>query len=441
MSAGSLLQTIFINTKNSTVMQHKTLYITTIILFLFCLPPLVLASDTANGGAVGYEGMVTDEVGHPMPYVSIYLRNSPQIGTISNDSGAFYLAIDKAKHMTDVLVFSFIGYATHEVEVATLDTLAPIDIMLVEQPVMLEGAEVRARISKKQSKKMKRDALERFVAQLEADFPPRTTEYRVVSSYQGAQEDLQLIRNEILGTITEYPYVRENGSDSVVVNVESEKVYTSDQIEMGYEMFNDMAEEKQEKNARKKKRKNKNQVQVKYKVRGLDEQMVKMHQFLWGGYTANIIDMLNVNKLSLWDYNVIGNSSVLTYTYKRNYLGIAKGTLQIHFYVDPNTYQVEKIAQSLDGELHIPFGYKLKQDELDFINVLQMGRDTLESYRAKHVYVDVQRNVFFRRVDGNVVVREKNLSVEGSVMDRRDKTLNYNAQAKVIVSGRPKITR
>lgn len=405
-----------------------------ILSFLLLLLPVFAAAETIRG-------FVSDEAGQPMPYVSIYVRDNPHVGTISNDSGVYVLNVDIRENMADVLVFSFIGYATEERALADLDTTSMLDVVLVEQPVMLEGAEVRARISKKQSKKIKREALDKFIEQLAVDFPLRTTEYSVVSSYQGAQGDVQLIRNEIIGTITEYPAVRDNGTDSVRVMVLEEKVYTTDQLEMGYEKFNDMVETQQQKNAKKNKRKKRKQddVNVTYKVRELDEQMVKMHQFLWGGYTGNIVDLLDTKKMNLWDYNVIGNNSVLTFTYKRNYLGIAKGVLQIHFYIDPVSYRIEKIAQSVDGELHLPFGYKLKEKELDFINTLQMGRDTLDSYRAKHVYIDVRRNVFFRRVDGNVVVREKNLDVRADIMDRKDRTLTYGAQAKVVVSGKPKV--
>lgn len=403
-----------------------------VLSFIMLLPFIFLNAEKVRG-------LVSDEVGNPMGYVSVYLRNNPTIGTITTDTGAFVLDVDLKANLSDELIFSFIGYATYEVPVADLDTSILMDIILEEQPVLLEGAEVRARISKKQSKKIKREALEKFVEQLAKDFPPRTTEYAVVSSYRGAQSDIDLIRNEIIGRIIEYPIERENGKDSIAVVADRETEYTSDQLELGYEKFNDMLEERQQKNAKKKKRKNKAQP-MQYKAIELDEQMLKMHRFLWGGYTGNILNMLNVDKLNMWDFNVIGNNSVLTYTYKRNYLGIVKGMLQIHFYIDPVTYQVEKIAQSLDGEMHIPFGYKLKKDELDFINTLQMGRDTLDSYRAKHVYVDVQRNVFFRRVEGNVVVREKNLDVQASIMDRKERTLKYDAQAKVVVSGRPKVT-
>lgn len=407
-----------------------------ILLVLVVVVPLVSAAET-------YRGIVTDESGLPMSYVSVYLRNNPGVGTITDGSGQFVLTADLNENMTDELVFSFIGYATETRQLAALDTAGLCEVLLVEQPVLLDGAEVSARISKKKSKKLKRDALDRFVAQLESDFPPRTTEYRVVSSYQGAQDEVQLLRNEIIGTVIEYPMERANGKDSIVVYAESEKVFASEQLEQGYELFNDMVEDRRQKqNKGKKNRKNnKNAVTVTYKPLELDEQMVKMHRFLWGGYTGNIIDLLNTQKMALWDYNVIGDNPVLTYTYRRNYLGIAKGELQIHFYIDPVTWHVEKIAQSLDGELHIPFGYKLKEEELDFVNTLQMGRDTLDSYRVKHVYVDVRRNVFFRRIDnGHVVVKEKNLDVKASMQDRKEQMLNYSAKAKVVVSGKPKVT-
>ena len=415
--------------------QFQTKYV---VLLIAVLP--LFAINLFAASEVPFRGNVVDEQGEPMSYVSIYLRGNPKVGTISNDSGQFVLPFDFKSNIGDEVVFSFIGYATYEKSVATIDTLRPLEVMLEEQPVMLDGAEVKARISKKQSKKLKKEALERFVAQLSTDFPLRTTEYNVVSSYKGGQDNVQLIHNEMIGTITELPFVRDNGMDSLVIHVDQERVASTDQLEMGYEMFNDMVEEHNDKVVKKKQKKKNKSAAMTFKVRELDDQMERMHRYLWGGYTANVIKLLDVDKTSAWDYNVIGGNNVLTYTYKRNYLGIAKGTMQMHFYVDPKTFQVEKIAQSVVGELHIPFGYKLSPEQLDFINVLQMGRDTLETYKVKHAYLDVQRNVFFRRVDGQVVVREKNLNVDGSLIDRKNKTLRYNAQAKAIVSGRPKVT-
>ena len=74
------------------------------------------------------------------------------------------------------------------------------------------------------------------------------------------------------------------------------------------------------------------------------------------------------------------------------------------------------------------------------IPIYTYGHDPLDRYRVRHAYIEVFRNVFFRRTDGNVVVREKNLEVQGDLVDNKKKKLSYNAEAKVIVSGKPIIS-
>jgi hypothetical protein len=302
---------------------------------------------------------------------------------------------------------------------------------------MLEGAIVKAKISKKESQKLKREALEKFVEQMREDFPRRTAEYPVFSMYNGSQDSRQLIHHEVVGVISEYPIDNRYGGDSVALVVKSVKEFTTEEAKVAYDMFNEITDDRLNNKKNKKKK-----VKLYYTKRDLDDQALRMHRFLWGGPTGSLIDMLNIKKPAKWDYTMIGDDAVLTYTEKENYMGIVKGELQLHFYVDPITFQIKKIAQSLSGELHIPFGYKLKEDELEFINALQFGHDTLDRYRVRHAYVDVLRNVFFRRTtEGNVVVREKNLEVKGDIIDTKKKKLTYSAEAKSIVSGTPKIIK
>jgi hypothetical protein len=40
-----------------------------------------------------------------------------------------------------------------------------------------------------------------------------------------------------------------------------------------------------------------------------------------------------------------------------------------------------------------------------------------------------------------VIIREKNLEVNGTLIDKKKKKLTYRAEAKAIVSGVPKITK
>ncbi len=294
---------------------------------------------------------------------------------------------------------------------------------------------MKAKISRKESRKLKKDALEKFVAQIAIDFPERTAIYPIFSMYNGSQDNRQLMHHEVIGSITEHPIQAKKGGDSISLSVNSVKEYVTDEARVGYELFNEITDDRL--NGKKNSKKYKNI----YTKRTLDAQALRMHRFLWGGPTGSIVDMLDVDKTGKWDYTMIGDDAVLTYTEKENYMGIVKGELQLHFYIDPVTFQINKIAQSLYGELHIPFGYKLKDDELEFINALQFGTDTIDRYRVRHAYIEVLRNVFFRRIDGNVVVREKNLEVRGDLIDNKKKKLSYSAEAKVIVSGAPNITK
>lgn len=404
---------------------------------------LFLSVFAADSFADRYIGTVVDETGQPVPFASVYVKNNPYTGTATGYDGEYSVEISGEDDLSDNLVFSFIGYGTVETPIASMYPDSLYQIVLVEQPIMLDAAEVYARISKKESKKIKRNVLDKFLQRLEADFPPRTTEYSVISSYQGAQDDVQLIHHEIIGTITEYPFERGKGGDSIAVYAESIKEFTAGQLEEGYDKFNDLAAEQHNKNARKhnRRKKNKTTPMPTYTKRDLDEQAMKMHQFLWGGYTGNVTEFINTEKLSMWDYTVMGNRNVLIYTDRRNWLGIVKINLQIYFYIDPVTYSIETIAQSLEGELHIPFGYKLSEEELDLINTIQVGVDTLDRYRARHAYADVKRNVFFHVVNGNRVVREKNLDVQTSILDNKKHALNYSAKAKVLINGKPVVTK
>lgn len=401
----------------------------TILLLLFTF---FLSAQTAVGFVVG-------EDGEPIPYASVYVKKDPVGGTMTDLDGRYELQLDTLIKNSDEVVFSFIGYRTEIFTVSAITSDSVFYITLVEQPIMLEGAVVKAKISKKESRKLKKEALEKFVAQMREDFLKRTVEYPIFSMYNGSQDSRQLIHHEMVGAISEYPISNKKGRDSIAFEVKSIKEYTTDEAKVAYDKFNEITDERL--NSKKNKKNKKKKVKLSYTKRNLDEQSLRMHRFLWGGPTSSFIDLLDVNKLTKWDYTMIGDDAVLTYTEKENYMGIVKGELQLHFYVDPITFQINKIAQSLSGELHIPFGYKLKDDELEFINALQFGHDTLDRYRVRHAYVDVLRNVFFHRVDGNVVVREKNLEVKGDIIDTKKKKLSYSAEAKAIVYGSPKITK
>ena len=389
-----------------------------VITLLSCLFPIFLlaSQDTISG-------YVVDTVGNPISYVSVYLKSHPASGVASDGNGKFSLIIDRNKFLADDVIFSFIGMKTLEIPVSKLLSAEYWKIVMKEQPILLDNVIVSRKISKKETKKLKISALKNFEKQLLKDFPNRNTSYPVVSIYFGGQDNRQLAKHEIIGFVDEY---FKDYSDSINVRVSKIKENFSLEIDSAYSLLDQIATEKSKKSKK-----------MKYNSRTIDERALKMHKFLWGGYTGNILDLINTDKLNRWSYVLVGDDGVLSYTDKTNYLGIVKMELNIDFYVNPSNFQIRKIAQSMVGEAHIPFGYKLSKEELQLINTLQIGVDTLDKYKVRHLYGDVKRNVIFQNVDGKMFIKEKNLKVKGTIVDNKKRKLNYNADAKVNVVGTP----
>ena len=391
-----------------------------VITLLSCLFSIFLlaSQDTISG-------YVVDTVGNPISYVSVYLKSHPASGVASDGNGKFSLIIDRNKFLVDDVIFSFIGMKTLEIPVSKLLSAEYWKIVMKEQPILLDNVIVSRKISKKETKKLKISALKNFEKQLLKDFPNRNTSYPVVSIYFGGQDNRQLAKHEIIGFVDEY---FKDDLDSINVRVSKVKENFSLEVDSAYSLFDQIAYEKSKKSKK-----------MKYNSRTIDERALKMHKFLWGGYTGNILDLINTDKLNRWSYVLVGDDGVLSYTDKTNYLGIVKMELNIDFYVNPSNFQIRKIAQSMVGEAHIPFGYKLSKEELQLINTLQIGVDTLDKYKVRHLYGDVKRNVIFQNVDGKMFIKEKNLKVKGTIIDNKKRKLNYNADAKVNVVGTPKI--
>ncbi len=116
-----------------------------VILTLFC-SNFLMAQDTLK-----LAGSVYDSVTHqPVQYVNIGIARQG-IGTVSNDSGAFVLLIP-AEKSGESLTFSYIGYQTKKIKIATHLANKSIDVFLSPKVVQLKQVEV---LSKKLKVKTK----------------------------------------------------------------------------------------------------------------------------------------------------------------------------------------------------------------------------------------------------------------------------------------------
>ncbi|MEN8117861.1 MAG: SusC/RagA family TonB-linked outer membrane protein [Bacteroidota bacterium] len=127
-------------------------------------------------------GQVTDgSTGEPLPGVTVFLEGTT-IGTITSIDGDYTI---KASSENDVIVFSFVGYATQKV---TIGTQSEINISLQEDVAELDEIVVTAFGIKREKK-----ALGYAVQDVNGEEVSRTNPGNVVSALQGKVAGAQIV--------------------------------------------------------------------------------------------------------------------------------------------------------------------------------------------------------------------------------------------------------
>ncbi len=134
----------------------------------------VLLSFNAMAQTITVSGTVSDaSTREPIPGASVYVKGSPTTGTVTNIDGKFTLNV---KSTDEMLVVSFVGYATKEVSIVG----NRIDIALEPSTQELEEVVVTALGIKREKK-----ALGYAVGEVQSDAIKNSNEANVVSALSG----------------------------------------------------------------------------------------------------------------------------------------------------------------------------------------------------------------------------------------------------------------
>ena len=93
---------------------------------------LMLLSSVAYAQDISITGKVVDDINYGLPGVNIVMKGNPGVGTLTDIDGNFSIQVPSKK---SVLVFSYMGYATQEVQVGNNTTL---NIVLREDSKMID---------------------------------------------------------------------------------------------------------------------------------------------------------------------------------------------------------------------------------------------------------------------------------------------------------------
>ena len=108
---------------------------------------------------------------------------------------------------------------------------------------------------------------------------------------------------------------------------------------------------------------------------------------------------------------------VLTHTQTiSKYLGCFKMTFQRHYIVDSHTYAVRRFSEHAEVKVTIPFGIKLNAEQLQMLNLVNMGEQQIEKFRLKKLRGNIDLNTIYQRQDGHVYTLEKNMLVDAFII-------------------------
>lgn len=148
-------------------------------ILLFCF--LISTFSVSKSQGIEVSGKVTDSGGMGIPGVNV-MKKGTQDGVVSNDSGEYSIKANKG----DILVFSFIGYKSSEVEVS----LATHNVVLESDMVEIDEVVVTALGIKKQKK-----ALGYSVSELKGEGISSSKETNIINSISGKVAGVQISKS------------------------------------------------------------------------------------------------------------------------------------------------------------------------------------------------------------------------------------------------------
>ena len=156
--------------------------------------------------AVDVEGVVLDETGKWLAYASVYLKHTPDVGTITDANGRFQLTVPNAR---DSLIVTLVGYQTVYVNLSKVKSFKSLRITMKKKSIFLNEVVVQVpdKKNKKKSKKELRAEtqamLQKVYDRIVVDFPVHNMKHRVVfdewigdivelRDYRGMRDSIQM---------------------------------------------------------------------------------------------------------------------------------------------------------------------------------------------------------------------------------------------------------
>ncbi len=372
---------------------------------------IILLGLTTVLSANTYVGRIADEQNNPISYATVYLADNPIVGTATNDAG--YFTLTTPEPLTSFLIVSFIGYEKQEVTLAYFQDDSTT-LVLKEQPIALEEMVVAAPTVKQRNKRKQMSALLLQVYnRMNEDFPQENVRYNIVSDVRMDTENEPWGMEQMIASSVVLPNANRLGEDSIQFAGEyCKRFFTQELRNKADTLLNS-------KNMDKRLRQAANEV----------DSGVVVHQTLWARDIKHAFAKRMENPRHWKVNNENEGETVLTYTEKKNYFGIFKYAFKSHFIIHSTTYQVLRFSEEITIAVNIPFGYKLKGEELGYLNLLNVSGEEITKFRVRKLRGNINMNTLYHKVDGKICPKEKNLSADALIVGTKKAEIPIHVKA------------
>ncbi len=365
-------------------------------LFFLWFPVFVLAQI--------YCGRVTDEAGHGLPFATVYLKNNPMVGTATNAEGTFVLVTDSAP--SSVLVLSSMGFATREMRLSNFaaDTLT---VRLKEQPIELTTTTVEAKKTHQSKRKRMAAVLHEVYTRLENEYPRSPVEYQIVSDVKMEARTSSWGMEEMLAKVVQIPTAEVSRKDSMQFVGEYCKRYCNPLVRAHADQL--LQQETDQKR--------------KHLALSIDSGTI-VHRKMWEMSQLERENLLDLSdELGRWKMQPQDAAhTVLTYTRKRDYIGIVKIT-EIQDLLIDNDGSLQTYTQEIRVKVFLPFSIKVKDADLVWLNLLNVDDERLSKFRLKKADMQIRFQTIYTRQDGVLVPKEKNMHIVAMLEDNKKNQL------------------
>lgn len=369
--------------------------------------------------AADYAGLVLTASGEPMMYATVYLEDDPVAGTATGTDGRFVLQTEAAP--SSKVIISFIGYEKAQLPLVYFADSAVV-VTLVEQPIALQETVVQAKASKQTNRRKEiAKLLYQVFNRMNYDFPSEPYKVRVVSDVKMDSENTPWGMEQMIASVIQIPEGRPDNRDSVQFVGEYCKRFFQPHIRARADSV--LAGKS-----------------LDLRVRKMAQEMdsgVVVHQALWSIANVRFDFEHEMNDLRHWAVSRENEGeTVLTYREHKNYLGIVSYEILRHYIVDSETYRMHRFVAEGTMDVNIPFGHKLKTEELELLNLLNVDEQAIDKFRVKTGHARMVVNTIYRMQDGHLYPQERSMQTDAVL----NSTRKQNQTIPIHVKGTQHVT-